>query len=68
LETGKKADIHFVFSKELKEYQTGSGRSAGRQPQVIQKGETDGQTEGAQGRHTSARELYRAAKAFISLL
>lgn len=69
-ETGKSADINFVYSEEIKRNIYEGGHQAGKQMKtgVRDLGETERQTEEAQGRHTSAKELYRTAKAFIAML
>ena len=69
-ETGKTADINFVYSEEIKRNIYEGAHQAGKQMKtgVRDLGETERQTEEAQGRHTSAKELYRTAKAFIAML
>nr|MBQ8253100.1 hypothetical protein [Lachnospiraceae bacterium] len=69
-ETGKTADINFVYSEEIKQSMYEGGHQAGKPMKagVRDLGETERQTEEAQGRHTSAKELYQTAKAFIALL
>ncbi len=69
-ETGKTADINFVYSEEIRFNYYEGGHQAGKQMKTGVKDlkETEIQTEEAQGRHTSAKELYQAAKAFLALL
>lgn len=68
-ETGKNADIHFVYSSELKTESVKKEWIAGKHPSGPDgNGAGTGKTEEAQGRYTSAKELYLAAKAFLSLL
>lgn len=77
-ETGKMADINFVYSEEIKisspetSYHAGKriqiGAETGNKETENRENKQTGQTEEVQGRHTSAKELYLAAKAFIGLL
>ena len=65
-ETGKNADINFVYSKEVKAYE--SLREAGKPVRSAKDLNETGMSEEAQGRHTSAKELYQTAKALIAML
>ena len=69
-ETGKTADINFVYSEEIKTITYEYNHQAGKQMKnnVRDLAQTDKQTEEVQGRHTSAKELYLTAKVFIALL
>lgn len=70
LKTGKKADINFVYSKEIKAVYYDNSLSAGK-PEKIQTNyfkAADKESEEVQGRNTSAKELYQAAKSVIDML
>lgn len=66
-ETGKKADINIVYSEEIKATYYDSFRQAGK-PAGADVEDPENRSEEVQGRHTSAKELYQAAKAVIALL
>lgn len=65
-ETGKTADINFVYSKEVKTYET--LREAGKPLRSVNDLQREDKSEEVQGRQASAKELYQTAKAFIAML
>ncbi len=69
-ETGKMADINIVYSQDVNMNYFENDRQAGKPANRFRDDskKTYNQTEEVQGRHTSAKELYQAAKAFIALL
>lgn len=62
-ETGNSADINIVYSEEIKTTYYETVPVAGKPV-----GTNDNKSEEVQGSHTSAKELYRAAKTVITLL
>ena len=66
LETGKIADINFVYSKEVKTNETMIG--AGKPIKFAKDLQKEDRSEEVQGRFPSAKELYQTAKAFIAML
>ena len=65
-ETGKTADINFVYSKEVKANET--IREAGKPLRSAEDLRKENKSEEVQGRLPSAKELYQTAKAFIAML
>lgn len=65
-ETGKTADINFVYSKEVKAYE--NLRQAGKPVRLAGDLNKTDKSEEVQGRLPSAKELYQTAKAFIAML
>lgn len=65
-ETGKRADINIVYSKEVKAYEY--LHQAGKPARSAEDLNHNGKSEELQGRLPSAKELYQTAKAFIAML
>ncbi len=65
-ETGKTADISFVYSKEIKAYE--NIQQAGKPVRSAEDLRKEDRSEEIQGRLPSAKELYQTAKAFIAML
>lgn len=65
-ETGKSADINVVYSTEVKAYE--NLKEAGKPVRSASDLSKTGKSEEVQGSHTSAKELYQTAKAFIAML